>query len=144
MYKEYKQWKRFFAHPLFLISYAIVAFIVVTCGANFLLGTAANLLQGSNSTGGGLGSFIEQTANNAIHGGDTAGTVSSLFQVSYLWTFQGQWWQAYLVVYIIASFLIGRKLYKTDVLPQYFTRLKRNHAMDHNRRNKKAVSRYSY
>ncbi|EJT8453977.1 type IV secretory system conjugative DNA transfer family protein [Listeria monocytogenes] len=111
MYKEYKQWKRFFAHPLFLISYAIVAFIVVTCGANFLLGTAANLLQGSNSTGGGLGSFIEQTANNAIHGGDTAGIVSSLFQVSYLWTFQGQWWQAYLVVYIIASFLIGRKLY---------------------------------
>ncbi len=85
--------------------------MIVTCGVNFLLGTAANLLQGNNSTGGGLGSFIEQTAKNAIHGGDTAGTISSLFQVSYLWTFQGQWWKAYLVIYLVASFFIGRKLY---------------------------------
>ncbi|EAD8394969.1 type IV secretory system conjugative DNA transfer family protein, partial [Listeria monocytogenes] len=110
MYKEYKQWKRIFAHPLFLIAYAIIAFLVVTAGLNFLLGTARNLLQGSFSTGGGLGSYIEQTVNNTIEGQATA-TTSSLFQVSYLWTFQGQWWQAYLVVYIIASFLIGRKIY---------------------------------
>ncbi|EGL0977635.1 VirD4-like conjugal transfer protein, CD1115 family [Listeria monocytogenes] len=110
MYKEYKQWKRIFAHPLFLIAYAIIAFLVVTAGLNFLLGTARNLLQGSFSTGGGLGSYIEQTVNNTIEGQATA-TTSSLFQASYLWTFQGQWWQAYLVVYIIASFLIGRKIY---------------------------------
>ncbi|EAC5024897.1 type IV secretory system conjugative DNA transfer family protein [Listeria monocytogenes] len=110
MYKEYKQWKRIFAHPLFLSAYAIIAFLVVTAGLNFLLGTARNLLQGSISTGGGLGSYIEQTVNNTLEGQATA-TTSSLFQVSYLWTFQGQWWQAYLVVYIIASFLIGRKIY---------------------------------
>ncbi|EAE7960371.1 type IV secretory system conjugative DNA transfer family protein [Listeria monocytogenes] len=110
MYKEYKQWKQIFAHPLFLIGYAIIAFMIVTAGLNFLLGTASNLLEGSFSTGGGLGSYIEQTVNNTVEGQATA-TTSSLFQVSYLWTFQGQWWQAYLVVYIIVSFLIGRKIY---------------------------------
>ncbi|EAE8037118.1 type IV secretory system conjugative DNA transfer family protein, partial [Listeria monocytogenes] len=110
MYKEYKQWKRIFAHPLFLIAYAIIAFLVVTVGLNFLLGIARNLLEGSLSTGGGLGSYIEQTVNNTVEGQDTAAT-SSLYQVSYLWTFQGQWWKAYLVIYLIASFFIGRKLY---------------------------------
>ncbi|EHW6680047.1 type IV secretory system conjugative DNA transfer family protein [Listeria monocytogenes] len=110
MYKEYKQWKQIFAHPLFLIGYAIIAFMIVTAGLNFLLGTASNLLEGSFSTGGGLGSYIEQTVNNTVEGQATA-TTSSLFQVNYLWTFQGQWWQAYLVVYIIVSFLIGRKIY---------------------------------
>ncbi|EAC8225589.1 type IV secretory system conjugative DNA transfer family protein [Listeria monocytogenes] len=110
MYKEYKQWKQIFAHPLFLIGYAIIAFMIVTAGLNFLLGTASNLLEGSFSTGGGLGNYIEQTVNNTVEGQATA-TTSSLFQVSYLWTFQGQWWQAYLVVYIIVSFLIGRKIY---------------------------------
>ncbi|EKZ3787213.1 type IV secretory system conjugative DNA transfer family protein [Listeria monocytogenes] len=110
MYKEYKQWKQIFAHPLFLIGYAIIAFMIVTAGLNFLLGTASNLLEGSFSTGGGLGSYIEQIVNNTVEGQATA-TTSSLFQVSYLWTFQGQWWQAYLVVYIIVSFLIGRKIY---------------------------------
>lgn len=84
--------------------------MIVTAGLNFLLGTASNLLEGSFSTGGGLGSYIEQTVNNTVEGQATA-TTSSLFQVSYLWTFQGQWWQAYLVVYIIVSFLIGRKIY---------------------------------
>lgn len=84
--------------------------MIVTAGLNFLLGTASNLLEGSFSTGGGLGSYIEQIVNNTVEGQATA-TTSSLFQVSYLWTFQGQWWQAYLVVYIIVSFLIGRKIY---------------------------------
>ncbi|EAF9900788.1 type IV secretory system conjugative DNA transfer family protein [Listeria monocytogenes] len=110
MYKEYKQWKRIFAHPLFLIAYAIIAFMIVTVGLNFLLGTASNLLEGSFSTGGGLGSYIEQTVNNTVEGQAEA-TTNSLFQVGYFWTFQGQWWQAYLLVYIIASFLIGRKIY---------------------------------
>ncbi|EAD7292698.1 type IV secretory system conjugative DNA transfer family protein [Listeria monocytogenes] len=110
MYKEYKQWKRIFAHPLFLIAYAIIAFLIVTAGINFLLGITRNLLQESLSTGGGLGSYIEQTVNNTVQGEGAAAT-SSLYQVSYLWTFQGQWWQAYLLVYIITSFLIGRKIY---------------------------------
>ncbi|MBC2137672.1 type IV secretory system conjugative DNA transfer family protein, partial [Listeria innocua] len=110
MYKEYKQWKRVFAHPLFLTGYAIIAFLVVTAGLNFLLGIARNLLQGSFSTGGGLGSYLEQTVNSTVEGQATD-TTSSLFQGSYLWTFQWQWWQAYLVVYLLAAFFIGRKIY---------------------------------
>lgn len=110
LYKEYKQWKRIFAHPLFLIGYAITAFLIVTAGINFLLGTARNLMQAKNSSSGGLGSYIEQTVNQTVHGQAEA-TTSSIFQMSYLWTFQGEWWQIYLVVYLIAGFFIGRKIY---------------------------------
>ncbi|MBC1917052.1 VirD4-like conjugal transfer protein, CD1115 family [Listeria seeligeri] len=110
MYKEYKQWKQIFAHPLFLIGYGIVALLIVTCGLNFLLGTTNNLLQGDMSTGGGLGDYIEQTATNSLQETTTSPT-SSIFQMSYLWTFQGQWWQVYLIVYLIAGFFVGRKIY---------------------------------
>lgn len=88
----------------------MVAFLIVTVALNFLLGIARNLTQANQSTSGGLGSYIEQTVNQTVHGQAEA-TTSSIFQLSYLWTFQGEWWQIYLVVYLIAGFFIGRKIY---------------------------------
>lgn len=108
MYKEYKQWKRFLAHPLALFIYGLSFYVIATIAVNALLGISLNLIHEVQNGDNGMKGYIEGTFAT-VTGEDKAQT--PLFQWSYLWTFHPQYPFVYLFVYFILSIFVFKKVY---------------------------------
>lgn len=108
MYKEYKQWKTFFASPYFLIAYGVFIFVACTLALNTVLSFVSQLLAGQGTFAGGFSGFVQ----GYFSGNGTAMTFPS-FDKRWLFTFHfyGVYRLIYVLMYLILSVIVGKSMY---------------------------------
>lgn len=101
MHEEFKQWKKIFANKYFLVTYAVLGYITVTCIANFLF------------------HFVEHIpeAISSLKALDPSSPPNLFGMVEWKWLFDVMWsfWIGYLAVFVLATIFIFKRIYKFRV-----------------------------
>ncbi|MBC1920314.1 type IV secretory system conjugative DNA transfer family protein [Listeria booriae] len=108
MYKQYKQWKKVFASPYFLIPYGISFFVIATLLLNAALCFFIGLFANQGALSGGFQSFIKGFFTDS-----SSQAALPTFEVEWFFTFHffGIYKLVYLLLYVILAFIVGKKIY---------------------------------